>query len=509
MAISFTRYVNILSSVGGTPAVRTRELIARWFTVNPLVPTNTLIEFTTAAEVGDYFGTDSEIYKRAFFYFGWISKKNTRASKLGVARWANADTAAQIYGAKGTYTLAQFTGITAGAFTFHLNGANHTIAATNLSAAGSLAAVAAAIQAAMRTVLLPLVAPLTVVFDATRGSFNFDGHDTTGDPNPISITDGAQTLAAALGWTTGAILSDGVQAQSITDILTASVTASNNFGSFNFTDDADMTLDDVTEAAVWNAAQNVDFQYSQSVAAADASTWSAALINTAGVELTLQGPAGEWHELCPEVLLASTPYNRRNAVRNYMFQQFPQLTPTVGNDTDADLYDGLRINYLGVTQEAGNLLAFYQRGVMMGNSTAPVDMNVYANEQWLKDAAAAALMNLFVAVDEVPANPNGRATLIATLMGVIDSSAPDGVGAVQNGVISVGKTLTQLQITVISEDSGDADAWRQVQTIGYWLDVEFEQEETDDDRVETNAIYTLIYAKDDVVRKVTGSHILI
>src|SRR4051812_47689543 len=117
MGIAFTKYVSITSTVQGAGPIRTRELIGRIFTTNALAPTGTLIEFTSAADVGNYFGTTSEEYLRALFYFGWISKNNTRPRKLGYSFWASVATAPLIFGAKNTYTLAMFTPIAAGGMT--------------------------------------------------------------------------------------------------------------------------------------------------------------------------------------------------------------------------------------------------------------------------------------------------------------------------------------------------------------------------------------------------------
>jgi hypothetical protein len=509
MGIAFTKYVSITSTVQGAGAVKTRELIGRIFTTNPLVPTGTLIEFTTAADVGNYFGTTSEEYLRALFYFGWISKNNTRPRKLGFSFWASAATAPKIYGAKNTYTLAMFTGINAGGMTITLGGVAGVLAAIDFSGAGTLAAVAAIMQTKIRAAGgTPLWTAATVAYDATNNRFVFTGGAT--GACTVAVTDGAQGVAAALGWTSAsAIKSDGVAAQTLTAMLDASASGSNNFGSFVFTDAAALNLVQVQEVAAWNEGQNVDYQYCVAVSSANAAAWSAALIAVAGVELVLAGPTGEYHGMMPMVILAATDYTKRNSVQNYMFQLFPTLTPTVNDTATSDTMDNLRVNYLGATQVAGASLAFYQRGVIMGSSSAPVDANVYANEQWLKDAAASAIMNLLVTAARVPVNDKGRAQVTGVLMAVIDNNSAGQVGAVQNGTISVGKPLTQSQITFITEETDDPNAWRQVQTIGYWLNVGFDSYQTADNRTEWEALYTLIYSKDDAIRKVEGSHDLI
>src|SRR5271165_2975185 len=97
MAISEQRYVNITSGVGGAALVPTRDLIARIFTANPLLPPQTFLSFTTSAQVGNYFGIGSEEYARSLFYFSWISKNLTQPQSIQFARWTNAAAAPMIF----------------------------------------------------------------------------------------------------------------------------------------------------------------------------------------------------------------------------------------------------------------------------------------------------------------------------------------------------------------------------------------------------------------------------
>ena len=99
---------------------------------------------------------------------------------------------------------------------------------------------------------------------------------------------------------------------------------------------------------------------------ADASTWGAALAGYQGTGVTLSPIAGEYPEMFPMVQLAATSYDRRGAVSTYMFKSIGGLTATVTTDTESDALDALRVNYYGNTQTAGQVLSFYQRGVLMG-----------------------------------------------------------------------------------------------------------------------------------------------
>lgn len=645
MAISLTRYVDIVSGVGAGAAVADRDLIGRFFTQNPLVPTSSQIEFTSADEVGSYFGTDSEEYARAIFYFGWVSKNITRAQKISFARWTPTATAPMIFGAKGAQSITTWNAITNGGFNLDMGAFSHAITGLNFSASANLAAVAAIIQAAIRaesypvnftgaiaityptvltasistttmTVTAAAGAPLaigtvlsgagvtggttitalgtgtggtgtytvsasqtvssgtinggaafntltvtnidgilalgmvvagsgvtgsptitafltgtggngtyqlssnslaisaeamtagattalwsaaTVNFDAIRQSFNLTGGATGVAEISVTAGTGGTDIASQLGWLSpSAIFSDGAAIQTVAAALTESADATNNFGSFAFM--PALGLSDSISAATWNLARNNQFMYSWPVSAANAASYSAALLDIGGNTGTLSLASGEYPEQEPMMILAATDYTAPNSTQNYMFNIF-DLTPSVATDADADIYDALRLNYYGQTQTAGQIIQFYQRGVMMGLPVDPADQNTYANEIWLKDACGAAIMTLLLALGKVSANSKGRSQILAVLQGAIDQ-------ALFNGTISVGKTLNTVQKLYITEITNDPNAWQQVQNIGYWRDVVITP------YVESNvtkykAVYTLVYSKDDIIRKVEGRDILI
>lgn len=501
MAISFTRYVDIVSGVGAAASVSQRELIGRFFTSNPLLPPDSFIEFENIEEVGTYFGTSSDEYLRAQFYFGWISKEITTPQKISFARWVDADQAAVIYGRSATYTLSTFTSVTTGSLLLTIGAtAAHTLTGINLSSAGSLTAVAGLVEDAIQAYTAGGAdwTAATVTYDATRKSFNFLGGDAGVEVLVIGTPGAGTNLAPLLGWTTGAIVGQGAATETVTTALTNSATASNNFGSFLFM--PTLTTDEVTEAATWNNTQNVLYQFMVPVSASNAAAISAAIIDLAGCAMTLSPLSSEYPEQVPMMILAATDYDNRNSVQNYMFQIFA-LTASVSNDTDANTYDALRVNYYGVTQTAGQYIKFYQRGLLSGLPVSPIDQNTYANEQWLKDALGAAIMTLLLALSKVSANQNGRAQILAVMQDVINL-------AIFNGSISVGKPFTITQKLYITNATGDADAWHQVQNQGYWVDCVIETF-TEDSVVRYKAVYTLIYSKDDIIRKVEGRDILI
>lgn len=499
MSISIKKYVDITSGVGGSGAVRQRDLIGRLFTTNVKVPADGLVEITSADDARSYFGSTSEEYLRALFYFSFVSKLIVAPKKLTYARWANVASAPRIFGAKITTTLSQFQAITAGTLTMTAGANTINLTALNFSAATSFADVAATLQTAIRAAGGAQFVTAVVTYDAIAGAFNFTGTVAAAAPISVTPTGTANDIAIKLGWGPTAVFSPGVDVTSISDTLGNSADASNNFGSFAFL--PALTTDQIIEAATWNAARNVEFMYTVRVTDANAVALSAALIGVAGVGMTYAPIATEYDEMMPMILMAATDYTKRNSVQNYMYQQFG-LTAKVTDTDVSDQFDAMRINYYGNTQTAGQQINFYQRGTMGGGGTALVDMNIYANELWLKDAAQAAILSLLLSLPKISANAEGVSQIIAILQSAIDQ-------ALFNGTISVAKTLTTVQKLYITQITGDELAWHQVQDIGYWVTCEMQSYVTQDARTEFKAVYTLVYSKDDDIRKVEGTHILI
>lgn len=508
MPIAFTKYVDITSGVGGNNAVRQRDLITRLFTENPLVPTGGYVEFEDIEAVGEYFGTSSDEYARALFYFGWVSKNITAPQKISFARWANVNTAPQIFGDQSVaQALGSYTSITAGTFklTMGVNteGApeSETVGPINFSGAGSLAAVAALVQTAVRAFPGTLWTAATVTYNATLGTFNLTGGAVGEAAISIEAGTGGSDVAAQLGWLgAGTVVSDGADAQTVTDVLAQSAQLSNNFGSFLFM--PTLTQDQIVDVAQWTDVGNVRYMYLVPVSASTATAISAAIFGYSGCAITLSPVAGEFPEMIPGMILAATDYEARDSVQNYMFQLFPGLTATVTDTLTSDNYDNIRVNYYGNTQTAGQILNFYQRGTLTGGSQDPDDQNVYANEMWLKDAAGAAIMTLLLSQGKVSANKYGVSQILGALQGPVDT-------ATLNGTISVGKPLNSSQKLFVTNITGDPTAWQQVQNIGYWRGCVIESFVTQDGRTEYRAVYTLVYSKDDDIRKVNGSHDLI
>jgi hypothetical protein len=337
----------------------------------------------------------------------------------------------------------------------------------------------------------------TVTYEPLNARFVVTGGSN--DMVEIKFTSGLVTNA--MGLSNGTAI-PGVSVSLVAeDSVSAMDNISTNYGAFLFI--RKLALDKVIPLAEANAAKNVAYMLLVGCKASEAESYSAALLSIASVGLTLVADINtDFDEQIPGALMAATNYNAKNGVINYMYRQVPNVAPKVTTTPLSDFYDKLRVNYYGRTQTAGQQIDFYQRGVLMGGATAPTDMNVHANEQWLKDVCAAALLTAQLTLNRISANRTGKGTILTTLQEPIDD-------ALYNGVISVDKPLKTIQKLYITQMTGDDNAWQQVQGIGYWLDAWMESFVTPDGRTEWQCVYTLIYSKDDAIRRVLGTHVLI
>lgn len=492
MSINSNRYVNIVSAEGGGDAVPTRELLLRLFTTNERVPTGAVLNFSSSTletSLREYFGSTSEEYKRAAYYFGFISKVATSPKNIQFSRFADTDTSAQVFGSK-LPLLTELNLVTAGAFDIILGGVEFNVTGLDFSGDTTYAEVASALQSAVQSEGGALSAA-TVSYDASRTTFDFDTNGTA--DGEISFTEVTIGFLDTLRWGENAIFSNGINAQSVTDTLSVSTSLSNNYGSFDFIDD--LTDDQIVERAVFANGRNVEFMNLQRVLTTNRATISGLVDGYASTGLILAPLANEYPELLPAAILASLDYDKPAASANFMYQTDSRLTPSVTTDTEADINDDLGVNYYGQTQEAGVNISFLQRGRLTGGATAPKAMGVHANEQWLKSYLKAQFLNMFLALQQVSADLVGE----ATGMSYLDAGTTQ---ALSNGSFAVGKTLTTTQINYITQLTGDAKAYLDVQSRGYWYKVTT-------DATNNTMDYLLVYAKRDSVDKVNGRHSLI
>lgn len=489
MPIAQSKYINIISAVGGVPAVSQRELIGRVFTSNYLVPANTVVEFDGGAtvalkSVGEYFGLTSPEYAFAEKYFGFESKKGLHPKKIGFARYLTEDIPAYVVGKSGV-SLSDLKSITNGTITVEVNGNAEQYDGLNLSSVSSLSAVASMIDSSVTGV------GAVCEYDEANGRFIIK---STGAGEGITISVKESELATAMGFGES-IVSDGANQKTAVECVSGMEEISNNFFSFAFLDS--LGTGDVVALAQWADSQNVRYMFSYTVNPTNVESIQELVKDYDGVALTLD-IYNQHAGFMPMAAIAAIDYTRPNAGIDMMYQQFAGVEPSVADNADADKYDGLKVNYYGATQQAGRQVAFYQNGVLQGSISS---MGVFANEAWLKDNFFTNLLNLRLGLDSLPASQTGKSLVMNVMADTIEL-------AKYNGVIQVGKTLSQLQKATITEITGNTDAWMSVQSAGYWLSadvVEYRENGTQKYKI----TYLLVYGKGDSINFIDGRDILI
>ena len=308
----------------------------------------------------------------------------------------------------------------------------------------------------------------------------------------------------------------------------------NNFGGFMFVDSAKYTVKEMEDVVKYN--NNLDHRYEFAlsfpceVEATDSAASASALIGeTNARDFVMKLASGEtlpeytgtsvWlgHKVdeaenddesdvpmnsaiaafMPLAIFGSVRYDGNNTVTNYMYKQFASQKFTVDDETEADEYDALCVNYIGLVQANGGRKAFSQQGYNINGEA----INTYVNECWMKSEVQTALLNLFLDSEIVDAEDEGELLVYNTI-----SSA--ALKAKNNGTISVGKTLDDDQKTAVYQLTQDNEAWRTVQDAGYWLNVDIRRV-TEQGKTFYKAFYLLVYAKDDAILKVEGQHALV
>jgi Protein of unknown function (DUF3383) len=539
MSIDITKYVRITSGVGGGAAVAQRQLIGRLITKSSYVSPNEIYEASSAAEVLAKFNNDvaSNEYRRAQAYFKFVNKNIKSPPKISFVRW---DTT--------TFRPPVFTGNSSPKTSTSLDliKAMNALAGIQITYGGAAAVtarydgrpastfldLAPILQDAIRLAgaSITTLALATVTYNVSSNRFIITGSEGTTAGSIVITAAASNDTAQILGFLSGDFSSTaGRVGDNAVQTMDRTSNMSDNFGTFAFVD----ALDDwqsttvgsrPQDIAAWNSALNNKFLFSHYVTQAQATqAWYATFIGYPGCGFTLTQDNNSLPSIDSEVfqaqspmeIMAATDYNSKNGTQNYMFYQFDDRSfgvdsfgrkaarPGAVDDTQtSDALDGIRVNYQGVTMTAGQQIAFYQRGVLMGGSTAATDMNTYANEMWLKDAFLASIMSMLLNV-KVSANEVGQGMLLLNMQSVIDT-------ALINGAVSVGKPLNATQKAYIGQITGSDTAWHQVQTSGYWINATLSSSVNPQSGLsEWQFNYTLVYSKDDVVRRVVGSDILI
>ena len=457
MSINANRLVSITPRVisGGSADLETNGMI---ITANTLISADTpAMSFSTAKEVGAFFGYESNEYNVAAQYFTGVTNQTKTIKTVWFGRDLTAVGSAWLRGGLSP-DLATLKTITNGAFNISLNGSDVTITGVDLSAATSFSDVATTLteEFTNAAVTYNTVLKQFVITSTTTGASSTIGYGSA----PSSGTD----LSAVLGLTQalGAVLSQGNDALTVAENMDRITGVTRNFVGFTT-----LTKASDANAVAYAAWADLDDDYVYFYHSNDSTLLSKAT-NTSSVPVSLQSyntTACVFGDVYDAVFMlavgASIKWDSANALKTWFAKSASGLNAKVLSDTEAEALESIRCNYIGQFATRNAEFTLLNRGCLSGTQYGFID--VLYGAIWLRARLQRGLMDCFAGSNRIPYTQQGYG-IIATF---IAEAVEEALG---NGVIDVGLTISDSErITIMNEI--DEDISVELLNNGYWYKI--------------------------------------
>jgi hypothetical protein len=388
--------------------------------------TERIRSYGSLTEVGADFGSTMPEYLAATAFFA----QSPKPSLFYIGRWAQTDTAGLLLGgalSAADQTLANFTAINAGKLTLTIDGVVTAMVGIDLSGAGNLNAVAAAITA-------ELAAAATCTWDSVRGRFIIESA-TAGDTSTLSfpaVVAGDESLSEVMGLraTDGASLVDGVESETLAEAVTLLAEMSNAwyFVGIAATGTGAADADMPAVAAVVEALSPVRFAgfttQDPNVLVSTATTDLAYVLKAA----TLSRSFVQYSSSNPYAVFslmgrgATINFNGSNTTITYKFKQEPGVT--VETMTVAQ-YASARTKRANVFIHLNNDTTIVQEGV----TAAGYFIDEIQGTDWLANDVETAIFNTLYGSNKVPQTDAGVNRLIAAAAARCAQAVANGLAA--------------------------------------------------------------------------------
>ena len=453
-ASSIVQIIPGVVSAGGSNLVLNGVIVDQ----STLIPSGSYLSFSSASAVGKYFGVSSTQYSLASIYFNGFDNATQLPQTLLFAPYAATARAAWLMGASlaGT-TLSTVQAIT-GSLTVSVNGTAYTAASLSLSGATSFTNAASLI-----TTALGCATVATVTWNATNSTFQLTTV-ATGATAVVTFATGTASAALGLSQAAGAILSQGVAADTPTTAMTFLITATTNWASFTTAwepVDSDKLL-----FAAWVNSQKDKYVYvawdsNQSPATSATATSSFGYLcdntyNYDGVYViggttaaaTASGVALTTLLLNNAVFtlgaIASIDFSRTNGRITLAFKKQSGLVATCLDQTSANNLIADSYNFYGSYATANDAFTFAYPGQVAGQWKwlDPYVNQIYMNAQFQLD-----LVTLLTEVGSIPYNNAGYELIRASLSDTINAM-------IKFGAIRQGISLSSTQKAEVNSTAG-------------------------------------------------------
>lgn len=463
---------------GGSSDLETNGLL---LTKSALIPSGVpAVEFTSAAAVADFFGSEAEETVFAQQYFTGVTGQQKAVNAIVIGRFISEAAPAWVRGGTVTTKLATFKAINDGTLTLEVNGEAVTAENIDLSTCTSLSEVAAKVAEG--------IAGVTGAYDANSQKFIFTTEKTGADAS-LNLVGAAAVkggvvgtaivgeslvasevkgtgLSDALGLTVslGAVVSPGADVQTPAAALENVCSVTRNW--VGFTTIWEATLEEAEGFAAW-ADIDDDYVYVDWTTdvrcidtLAQAETKPAKMRDRFNCAICLYGTSA----FAAFVLAvgASIDWQRNQGMKVWFAKSATGLSPTVQNEAAADALEAIRCSYFGNFATRNDAFQFMNTGALCSDYYGFID--VLYGSIYLRNAIQRSCMNGFKSVNRAPYNDSGRAYISAWLQDPISL-------CLRNGVIDPGLDLSESQRAQIMQEVGQ-DITGALFTKGYWYNIE-------------------------------------
>lgn len=463
---------------GGSSDLETNGLL---LTKSALIPSDVpAVEFSSAAAVADFFGSEAEETVFAQQYFTGVTNQQKAVNAIVIGRFISEAAPACVRGGTVTTKLATFKAITDGTLTLEVNGEEVTAENIDLSACTSLSEVAAKVAEG--------IAGVTGAYDANSQKFIFTTEKTGADASlnlvGVAAVKGGVVgtaivgeslvasevkgtgLSDALGLTVslGAVVSPGADVQTPAAALENVCSVTRNW--VGFTTIWEATLEEAEGFAAW-ADIDDDYVYvdwTTDVRCIDmltqAETKPAKMRDRFNCAICLYGTSA----FAAFVLAvgASIDWQRNQGMKVWFAKSATGLSPTIQNEAAADALEAIRCSYFGNFATRNDAFQFMNTGALCSDYYGFID--VLYGSIYLRNAIQRSCMDGFKAINRAPYNDMGRAYISAWLQDPISL-------CLRNGVIDPGLDLSESQRVQIMQEVGQ-DITTTLFTKGYWYGIE-------------------------------------
>lgn len=460
MAIPASRIASVIPSVLSA-AGAALDLNGLILSQSTSIPSGTMLPFSTAADVGDFFGLTSTEYLMAQIYFEGQNGATTTPGKLYFGAYSETASSAFLRsGSLAGMTLTQLQALT-GTLTVTIDGTPNTSSSINLSGASSFAAAATTIEAAFTS------PDFTLDYDAQLSAFVFTSN-TTGATSTATYATG--TIAAGLNLTqaTGAVVSQGAVASTPATAMPVFAAAAGDWAGFSTTFEPELA--DKEAFSAWTAVQGKRYFYAgydtdvNALTQGSNNTWITAVL-AANEDGTIPVWAANDAEGALEAAAvlgwaASLNFTQTNGRTTLAERSFSGLTPTVTSDEQASALQANGYNYYGDFATSSTQWQFFYPGSITGQYKWA---DSYVCQIKFNADLQDAMMNLLTSMGSIPYNAAGYSLIHAALA--------DPIEVHKNfGTIRTDITLSASQVQELFNAVG-FDVSQPINAAGYYLDI--------------------------------------